>query len=431
MEITRGRWSQYQILNANEKTKPYVVHTELFNEQSFYQNLNQQLVIRPCFGSKEIHVFLIPGEKEKYKIQNESFSMIFNNKSDVYNYLENICTTEKYYILQDFSFLNNRNEEAVELFVTMHRDQFFNWSVTAVLEKNGFLKQKEIDFIIQKLDDSAIQTVLCLEKHYPECPTIVLDIGILKEEWYIRDIFLHFSKSKWSQYQVLSFVDELAAYLPHTQLATTHTILHFIQEHKQVMLKPCLGQWGIGIVQVSWLQGDVFEVHNERKKRLIEGRASLIDYLQTHYLSQKSYLVQERIPLATIEDCIFDARVMVQRENRGSNWEVTAKVAKISSKKYIVTNVATSIILLEEALQKSKINSDPQKLLSKLNEICMIGALYLGNCYLDITRIGMDIGIDKKGDIWIFETNLVPDVSLFKRLQDQSIYEKIIKKNKE
>lgn len=145
IRITRGRWSQYQILNANEKIKSYVVHTELINKHNFHQNLHQHLVIRPCFGSTEISVILMGGDKKQYKVQNGSFWTTFTRKTDVFNYLDNVCTQEKYYILQDFSFLNNRNEEAVELFITMHRDQFFNWSVTAVLEKKGLLKQKEID----------------------------------------------------------------------------------------------------------------------------------------------------------------------------------------------------------------------------------------------------------------------------------------------
>ncbi|WP_166462489.1 YheC/YheD family protein [Psychrobacillus vulpis] len=431
MRITRGRWSYYQILAENKEINPYVVHTELFNEHSFYQNLHQHLVIRPCFGLDEIRVFLIEGDKKQYKVKNGSFSTTFTNKTDVFHYLDNACKKEKYYILQDLSFLNNRNEETVELFVTMHRDQFFNWSVTAVLEKKDMLGHREIDIIKQKLYKSAIQIVLSLEKHYLKCSTIVLDIGLLKEKWYIQDIILHFSKSKWSQYQILSLVDELAAYLPNTQLATSHTLLQFIRKYKQVMLKPCFGQWGIGIVQVSWVQGDVFEVHNEQKKRTIEGRMDLIDYLQTSYLSQKSYIVQEKIHLATIEDCIFDARVMVQRENSESDWEVTAKVARISTNNYIVTNVAKSIILLEQAIQKSIINRSNQKLLSKIDEICMSGTSYLGKYYQCITRIGLDIGIAKNGGIWIFEANLVPDVSLFKMLEDQSIYEKIIKKKKE
>ena len=431
MKMTRGRWSHYQLLNANEKMKPYIVHTELFNEQSFYQNSYQHFVIRPCFGSTEINVFLMEGDKKQYNVQNGSFSTTFTKKTEVFNYLIKECSKEKYYILQDLSFLARRQEEAVELLVTVHRDPLLNWSVSTVLEKKGLLKPQEIDSIKQTLYDSAIETALCLEQHYPECSTIVLDIGLLKEKWYIRDMILHYSKSKWSQYQILSRVDELAVYLPQTQLATPHTILHFIQKYKQVMLKPCLGQWGIGIVQVSWIKGDIFEVHTERRKQIVEGRLSLIDYLHTRYLSKESYLVQEKIPLATISDSIFDARVMVQRENQNSKWEVTAAAAKIPIKNYIVTNVAKAIIPLEEALQKSIIKRDSQKLLSKINEICMIAALSLGDRYLTVTGIGMDIGIDKNGGIWIFETNLVPDVSLFKKLADQSMYEKIIKKKKE
>lgn len=425
----RGRWSQYQILSSNEIIKPFLLKTELFNEHSFYKNLNSHLTYRPCFGQSEINICMIDGSKDQYNIieVNKNVTITLSGKTEVFNYLNGVCQTEQSYILQDTDFLYTKNNQVVELMVTVQRDLNFIWQIRDILDKKCLTDSKIIKSTLEKIYEISIETASSLADDEPEYSTVVVEIGLLVEDLWIRDIKLHSSKSKWSQYQILSLIDELSTHLPNTQLATHHTFLRFILKYKQIMLKPCLGQWGIGIVQVSLLKDDVFEVHNEIIKILIKGKEEIINYLQTHYLSKETYIVQERIRLATIDDSVFDARVMVQREDRNSEWEITAKVAKIAAKKFIVTNVARSILLLEEALGKSSIKIKP---LSKIDKVCMICAQNLGKYYLNVTRIGIDIGIDILGNIWVLEANLVPDVSLFKRLQDKSIYQKIKNKRK-
>lgn len=426
----RGRWSQYQLLLANEHIKPYLLKTELFNEHSFYRNLHQHLSFKPCFGQMDITISKVYGSEDQFRIIEGDclVKATLRGKAEVLRYLNEVSKPDQFYILQDIDFLYANNNHVLRFMVTVQRDIDAIWRVTDILEKNNLIDEKVLANTCSNINEIAIKTAVCLTENEAACSTVVLDIGILDKNIWIRDFELHHSKSKWSQYQLLSSIDELLPYIPKTEIATSYTFFDFIQTYKQVMLKPCFGQWGIGVAQVSWLKEELFEVHNERTKLLVEGGKEIIDYLQSHYLSKEKYIIQERVDLALIDDCIFDSRVMVQRDNQESKWEITAKVAKIATPNYIVSNVAKSILPLEEAFQQSTLSQNNKKLQSTVDKVCLLSAFNLGVHYPSITSIGIDIGIDKQGDIWLFETNLVPDFSLFKRLEDKSIYEKIMKK---
>jgi hypothetical protein len=431
VKSSKGRWSLYQQLISSEKIKPYLLSTVLYNEHSFVKNSPPSLfTIRPCFGSTKLSVKSL-GKEEQYTIQNGNRSTDINGITEVMHFLNDACKEERFYILQDLSFLQNINKTLYNLYVTVQRRIDNKWTVADIFEKSGLLNQNELSLIQNQYDDIFIETARCLESPFPECTTLVLDIGMIQEKLWIQDVELHFSKSKWCQYQILKTKNELSPYLPETQLATPITILSFIEKYKQVMLKPCIGQWGLGIIQCSLISGEVFELHIERNLYIIKGRKEFIHYLLEHFLFKKTYMVQERIQLATIEDCVFDTRVMVQREDPSSEWEITANAVKIASKKFIVTNVARALLPLENALEKSNIkNISRESIIIGLDEICLNTANHLGEHFRDIIIIGMDVGIDSQGNIKIIETNLVPDISLFKRLSDKSVLEKIKNKMK-
>jgi len=258
---------------------------------------------------------------------------------------------------------------------------------------------------------------------------IVLEIGILRDKMWLQDISLHFAKSKWSQFQILNSSKGIAPFLPPTQLAIPHVCMEFLEKYNDIILKPCHGQWGLGVVKVSKIDQEGFQIHQEQEKIFFTSKEELLNYLQTQFFSNDTYIIQKYIPLAEVDHSIFDIRVMVQRSDLGAEWEISAKVVKIASKNFIVTNVAKSLLLLEEALLISSLpTSSIQDITPKVDEVCLLTAKHLTEYYHDIMVIGMDVGLDFKGGVWIIETNFVPDISLFRRLRDKSIYEKI--KNK-
>ena len=424
---TKGRWNQYKLLKESKRFKTFLLHTEIFNKESFYKKNHQQLIIKPSFGSNKIRVVLTSTNPEQYNVYNGEQLVVFQNKTDVFHYLSNICTKEKYYILQDFSFLNRSIEDVQEILITAHRNTSSNhWDTVDIVKKNGLLTQKERRFLRKKVIDRVIEMINYLTEHQQNCSTIVVEIGLYKRKWWVQDIFFHFSISKWSQYQILSHNNELSFYLPPTQIATSYTFLQFIEQYKQVMLKPCNGQQGKGILQISLLNEDMFEIHHETEKYRVKGIENTIQYL-TNYFNNANYVVQARVDLGKIDDAIFDIRVMVQRENVESEWRITAKVVKIAVTNFIVTNVAKTVMLLEEALPTSNITGDFNDLMTTIDEISLSSAYCLSNQYSDLMNIGMDIAIDEQRNIWIIEANFKPDLALFKRLKDPGIYDKVAK----
>ncbi|WP_432360995.1 YheC/YheD family protein [Sporosarcina sp. UB5] len=422
--------SLYKILKSNNEINPHLVNTELFNRKNFNISLQQKIIIRPSFGSARIIVELLPNSKADFIVSNRGKSEVIAEKENVFNYINETCLIEKFTIIQNINFIGD-DEEVMDIFVTVNRQVNNDWNISSISDQDGLLSKEGLIVIESRIQNIAIEAAKELEKYLPTCPTYLLNIGLTEEKWWIQDIELHFSKSKWSQHQLLTSIKKLRNYLPNTQLFTPPIFFRFIEKYKQVILKPCHGQWGIGIVQVKLSEKDLFEVHNERSKHTVIGKSELIEYLENNFLYKQSYIIQERINLATINKNVFDIRAMVQRKDGGNEWEVTAKLAKVAAKNYFVTNVIGSLLPVEKALQEASINGlVPENIIGKINFVCLKAARLLGKQYPELTRIGMDIGVDHRGKIWLFETNLVPDINIFKRF-NKDLYKIITNINRE
>ncbi|WP_335437160.1 YheC/YheD family protein [Neobacillus drentensis] len=63
---------------------------------------------------------------------------------------------------------------------------------------------------------------------------------------------------------------------------------------------------------------------------------------------RKPYIVQEEIPLASIDECPLDIRVMVQRKRGSQEWHVTGRAVKVAED-YFINIGAKDIITLNQA----------------------------------------------------------------------------------
>nr|WP_245552991.1 YheC/YheD family protein [Brevibacillus massiliensis] len=136
-------------------------------------------------------------------------------------------------------------------------------------------------------------------------------------------------------------------------------------------------------------------------------------------------LIQRRIHLAEVNGRPFDVRVMVQRP-AGSAWKVTGKLAKVAGPGFIITNTARSrgrVLPLHTALNHSSVKSpNPAQLAKKIDRISLRSAAQLQSGYRWLSMVGMDVGVDKQGNVWIIEANFSPALSLFRKLKDKSMY---------
>lgn len=233
-----------------------------------------------------------------------------------------------------------------------------------------------------------------------------------------------FQRDKWLQYRAFSSVPMLARRLPETQLLEKKTLDHMLLKHSSVVLKPCDGRYGRDIVFIRRLKTGTYQIQNENNIITMQNKSDLQDWFD-QIGKDREYIIQQRLYLARIRQRPFDLRIMVQRQKATSSaWKVTGSYAKIASRGYLVTNVTNRTIPVLKALKLARVGG--QKLLLQVEHTALLAAKSLEVHYPDLRQIGFDIGIDKKGRIWIIEGNYRPDLRPFRRLKDSSMYRRIL-----
>jgi hypothetical protein len=122
-------------------------------------------------------------------------------------------------------------------------------------------------------------------------------------------------------------------------------------------------------------------------------------------------VVQQGINLLRRESRTIDFRVHTNKDDLG-NWHVSAIAAKIAGPGSVTTHTRSGgeiktieeIFPLEESTLHKERLSDAALLLSNSLDRHVEGI---------IGEIGFDLGIDRNGDVWLFEANSKPGRTIF------------------
>jgi hypothetical protein len=428
LKVSRGRISQYRLLNSEEKLSKHLLETELFSEALLFTFLEKYktIVIKPAFGPSEVYV---TPEDNQFKIISNAKQTKFINKEDLYQQLVRNELTQKHHIIQPGKFHSAFLKSPFQYFVTVHRNSSSaEWYYVSKTEKNrSVFGQFFYMYFLKKIENIAILAAKILGEAFPDCHTIVIEIAYdLKGGIWIQDTILHYPNSKWNQFITLNRNRTLSSFLPNTDLFSKVTFNHFLLQYKDIIIKPCNGQKGLGIVKITSDDQFTYEIHTGRKKLMKENIEEAYCFIQDRFLTRKNYIVQQTLPLATINDCPIDVRVVVQKYD--SSWHVTGKIVKVAGQDFFITNAAQKLISLEDAIRDSNItNRNKEMLESKIEALCISAASQLEENAREINIIGFDIGVSHQGDIWIIEGNYQPDLSMFYKLENHDMYLNILK----
>lgn len=237
---------------------------------------------------------------------------------------------------------------------------------------------------------------------------------------------MRYSRGKWTKHKTLIKEDELIPFFPETKLLDKDSFWEIMNQYDQVIVKPNLGRLGKGISLIKKINTNKYVFRSEMSKAIISEDEKLYDYLQ-RYLKNKKYIVQQAISLAEINNKPFDIRIMVQRRSSSPTWIITGMVAKIAPKKYFVTNGASKVMYVADAIKASNINSDICEfvIIQTLEKISLLTAETLSKIYPKQRVFGLDVGLDINGKPWIFEANCSPSLAFFKLLKDQEMLKKM------
>lgn len=425
---SRGRFGQYRKLTSDKRLSKYLLETELLSEKSLFTFTEKYktAVIKPVFGPGQIYV---SSEDNQYKIISKSNLITLIDKQHIYEHLVNNELTQKYYIIQPGNVHSRFFRKTFQHFVTVHRSSLSSkWNCLSNTAKlHSLLGKLLYRFFLRKIENLSILAAKKLSESFPECNSIVIEIAFnLKGEIWIQDTVLHLSRSKWDQHQVLNSNHFLSSYVPETDLITESSFKEFLNKYKEVIIKPCIGQEGVGVIKITANNNRNYEIDTGTLKYVKFSCKEAYRFIEENYLTNKYYIIQKRLPLAMINDSPFDIRVLTQKH--GPSWIVTGKLIKVANQGVFNTNPPEKYMLFEDGIQDANIQQKIKATLKRdIERICLVAAKKLKEKYPNLHIIGFDIAVTNQGDIWIIEGNYAPDLYMFYEMEDKDIYLYIMK----
>jgi len=231
---------------------------------------------------------------------------------------------------------------------------------------------------------------------------------------------------KLSKHRIMSQSPALSQALPETHVMNLDVFWQMLGKYGNVIVKPSGSYGGSGVIQVAQRGKGKYTVRFESVVKHFNSKPALGDFI--HGRAAKGCIVQRRIALARVDGRPFDLRVMVQRKNTSSAWIVTGKLAKVAGKGFIVTNIKRShgkVTTVESAIARAKLSAKKADLLGQIDKLALQTAAHLGQHYRNLRSVGLDLGIDRNGKVWIIEANFLPMLALFNYLKDKTMYRRI------
>ncbi|WP_400246321.1 YheC/YheD family protein [Niallia sp. JL1B1071] len=224
--------------------------------------------------------------------------------------------------------------------------------------------------------------------------------------------------SKDETYQLLIKNPTMNEHLPLTKQLTYQNFISMLK-FPLLYVKPVHGSQGRNIIHIEKLDNRFIATISSGKRKgktqLFSDEEKLWKWLEG-YAKRRSYICQQGIDFLKSQERSLDFRILCHKNYQG-NWTITSIVARIAQKKAIVANLAQGAemkpakAVLHELLTTEKTGQKLEELKALALEIAGILSEntdgYLG-------ELGIDIGMDKQGHLWVIEVNSKPS----KKLED-------------
>ncbi|SDI47157.1 YheC/YheD family protein [Alteribacillus bidgolensis] len=218
------------------------------------------------------------------------------------------------------------------------------------------------------------------------------------------------SFDKWEHFNVLQSNPQLSAHLPdtkHISLNKKKELFTFIDRHGSVYVKAAFGFQSKNIMKITKRKNGKYsyKYHISTFKKGIVSKTQLLKKMK-RFFKNKTIIIQKTIPLLEYNKYDIDLRTELNRNEAGDikvagycirkskkgNF-TTRKSGKHKLKKYFRRTLKYS---------KKEINS----LLRQIKQLTLKTYREIESKYGPIGEMGIDLGLDKNGKLWIIECNL-------------------------
>ncbi|WP_216829363.1 YheC/YheD family endospore coat-associated protein [Alkalihalobacterium elongatum] len=224
--------------------------------------------------------------------------------------------------------------------------------------------------------------------------------------------------NKQEIHEQLSKNDTVLSFLPESLIKpSSQQLKALLSKYKHLYLKPIEGSHGDEIKQLIKLPEEPYyycRFHDEDQIRL-RRYSNITRLLQHEYPNGlEDVIVQQGIDLLKLGKQPMDFRIHTNK-NIDGQWEITAMAAKKAGWQSVTTHIhrGGEVISVDELVYDGLLS---KKRVDELKQVSLTISraldFQLEGC---IGEIGFDLGIDRNGEIWLFEANSKPGRLIFEQ----------------
>lgn len=222
---------------------------------------------------------------------------------------------------------------------------------------------------------------------------------------------------KWETFQALRSSKKTAGYFPKTTLLSSSKLAKYLKKYKYCFVKSNYGRGG----------RQVFRIEKAGKYYLCKKGGSVIESWKFNKLKNvctflhknlgEFLILQQGISLAEINRSPFDMRILLQK-NTSCDWIISALNFRIAKPGAIVTNFAAGsrdvFIFPGEDLIHDGLSWNRLELFTLQTVKAM--ETFFGS----IGEVGLDVGLDREGKLWLFEANSRPSSIAYRKAPSEA-----------
>lgn len=221
--------------------------------------------------------------------------------------------------------------------------------------------------------------------------------------------------NKWEVCQVLSRHAKIKPHLPETRLYRSHgnglltALRQMLQLYGSVYLKACRGRRGLQVMRIVQLPNRSYEcsyfAHQPIVRRVPGNSLYQMGHIIEQFFGKQSFVAQQPIDLIEIKGSKVDLRAEVQRNGRGE-LEIVAVPVRVGQPGCPITTHAASF-RFEDFFTGYMGYSEAElgALQNRIHELLFSIYEALEDHYGSFGEIGIDLGLDKEGKLWLIECN--------------------------